>query len=124
MNTCLQKEANAQQNRIELHNLGEDLAAASDYLTDEARKFAVTGEINHFYNYWHEVYETKTRYTVISTLSSYHPPENEKALLAEAKAYSDELIEIETVSMKLTLISHDQSIEDCASDPEIYKGHL
>lgn len=120
MNTCLQREANAQQNRIELHNLGEELADASDYLTDEARKFAVTGEITHFYNYWYEVYETKTRDTVISTLSSYHPPQNEQALLTEAKAYSDALIETETISMKLTLTSQNQILEDFESDPNLY----
>lgn len=120
MNTCLKKEKNAQQNRIELHNLGEELADASDYLTDEARKFAVTGEINHFYNYWYEVYESKTRDTVISALSSYNPPENEKALLKEAKAYSDELIKTETISMKLKLISENKSAESFNSDPNLY----
>ncbi|MGN0592171.1 MAG: response regulator [Ruminococcus sp.] len=120
MNTCLQKEADAQQNRIELHNLGEQLADASDYLTDEARKFAVTGEMEHFYNYWYEVYEAKTRDTVISTLSSYHPPENEQALLTEAKAYSDALIKTETISMKLTLLSQNQSLKAYEENPKLY----
>lgn len=120
MNTCLQKEAVAQQNRIELHNLGEQLADASDYLTDEARKFAVTGEIVHFYNYWYEVYETKTRDNVISALSSYNPPENEQALLTEAKAYSDALIDTETISMKLTLLAGNQSLTDFETDPKLY----
>lgn len=120
MNTCLQKEAAAQQNRIELHNLGEELADASDYLTDEARKFAVTGEIIHFYNYWNEVYETKTRDNVISALSSYDPPENEQALLTEAKAYSDTLIDTETISMKLTLLAGNQSLNDFETDPKLY----
>ncbi len=120
MNTCLKKEKNAQQNRIELHNLGEELADASDYLTDEARKFAVTGEIDHFYNYWYEVYESKKRDTVISTLSSYNPPENEQALLTEAKAYSDALIETETISMKLKLLSRNYNPESFKSDSNLY----
>ncbi|MGN1481303.1 response regulator [Porcipelethomonas sp.] len=120
MNICLQKEAAAQQNRIELHNLGEELADASDHLTDEARKFAVTGEIVHFYNYWHEVYETKTRDNVISELSSYDPPENEQALLTEAKAYSDALIETETISMKLTLLARNHELVDFETDPKLY----
>ncbi|MGN1423631.1 MAG: response regulator [Oscillospiraceae bacterium] len=120
MDICLQREADAQQNRIELHDLGEQLADASDYLTDEARKFAVTGEIVHFYNYWHEVYETRTRDNVISALSSYAPPANEQALLTEAKAYSDALITTETISMKLTLLSQNKSLSDFQTDPELH----
>lgn len=120
VNKCLQQEKTAQQNRMELHNLGEELADASDYLTDEARKFSMTGEIEHLYNYWHEVYETRTRDIVISTLSSYNPPLNEQMLLSKAKAYSDSLIETETISMKLILLSQAQSPEKYSSDEELY----
>lgn len=120
MDACLQSEEEAQQNRIELHNLGEKLADASDYLTDEARKFSVTGEIEHLYNYWYEVYEAQTRDSVISSLSSYQPPSNERELLSQAKSYSDTLIETETISMKLMLLSQNKRPEDYSYDEELY----
>ena len=103
MTQCINRENTAQSNRGELSDLGQELADASDYLTDEARKFSVTGDIEHLYNYWYEVYEEKTRDRVINSLSALAPPENETALLAEAKKYSDTLIKTETVSMKLML---------------------
>ena len=60
MTQCIDRENTAQSNRGELSDLGQELADASDYLTDEARKFSVTGDIEHLYNYWYEVYEEKT----------------------------------------------------------------
>lgn len=103
MTDCISRENAAQVNRGELSDLGQELADASDYLTDEARKFSVTGDVKHLYNYWYEVREEKTRDRVINSLSALDPPENESALLAEAKKYSDTLIKTETVSMKLML---------------------
>lgn len=120
MNKCINIEADAQQKRSELHSLGEDLANASDYLTDEARLFAITGDITHLYNYWFEVYETKSRDNVILELSKYNPPQNEQALLSEAKVYSDTLIETETISMKLMLISQGKTSKDFKNDYILY----
>lgn len=77
MNICIENEATAQKNRYELKALGESLADASDYLTDEVRKYAVTGEIEHLYNYWYEVEVTKRRDNAIDTLISYNPPQKE-----------------------------------------------
>ena len=37
------------------------LQEASDYLTDESRRFAITGEWSHLENYFVEVNETKRR---------------------------------------------------------------
>lgn len=56
MNSCIKAADNARQNSEALRELGEKLADASDYLTDEARRYSVTGDITHLYNYWHEVY--------------------------------------------------------------------
>ncbi|MGN0696598.1 MAG: response regulator [Oscillospiraceae bacterium] len=121
MNSCVEREAQAEQNRTELSALGEALADASDHLTDEARKFSVTGNIEHLYNYWFEVNDKMTRDTVIEKLSSYDPPENEQKLLSEAKSYSDELIKTETVSMKLMLQAQDITADDLAYDEKLCK---
>jgi len=52
MNSCIRAEQNAERRRTEFKQLGIDLADASDYLTDEARKFAVTRKIVHLERYW------------------------------------------------------------------------
>lgn len=123
MNSCVEREAQAEQNRTELSALGEALADASDYLTDEARKFSVTGNIEHLYNYWYEVNDKKTRDTVIEKLSSYDPPENEQKLLSEAKSYSDELIKTETISMKLMLEAEGITATELAYDEKL-RGYV
>lgn len=120
MGVCTEREAQARLNSQELHDLGENLANASDYLTDEARRYSVTGDISHLYNYWHEVYVTQTRDKVISELSAYSPPRNEKELLRKAKQYSDTLIETETVSMKLMLLSQGSTAADYFYNEELY----
>ncbi|MGN0553066.1 MAG: response regulator [Oscillospiraceae bacterium] len=120
MDICTERESQARLNSQELHDLGEKLADASDYLTDEARRYSVTGDITHLYNYWHEVYVTQTRDNVITELSAYDPPQNEKELLKNAKKYSDTLIETETVSMKLMLLSEESTASDYSDNEELY----
>ena len=117
MDICVTRESQAQSNRTELAALGSTLADASDYLTDEVRKYAVTGDVQHLYNYWNEVYVEKRRDTAVTTLESYNPPEDEKALLAEAKRYSDVLIDTETCSMQLILRAQGKTASDYAYDP-------
>jgi len=121
MNTSIKNEAEAQRNRYDLKALGETLAEASDYLTDEVRKYAITGDIEHLYNYWYEVNNAKRRDIVINTLTGYNPPENELKLIAEAKRYSDILIEVETYSMKMAMLSRGQEQEDYKDDKELYE---
>ncbi len=107
MNSSVEQESLAQQNRLELVLLGKELSAGSDYLTDEVRKFAITGELEHLYNFWHEVNVVKSRDNVITQLENYDMLDNEADYLVEAKKYSDELISIEEASMKMILIAND-----------------
>lgn len=51
INICLNRQEKAEENRIEYKKLGESLADASDYLTNEVRMYAVTQDITHFYNW-------------------------------------------------------------------------
>jgi hypothetical protein len=121
MEKCSNLETATQQKRIELYNLAESLATASDYLTDEARKFAVNGDITYLYNYWYEVYENKSRDTVIDRISSYELLDDEKVLLSRAKAYSDSLISTETLSMKLVLLSQGKTEKSYPYDEKLYE---
>ena len=120
MDLCIARESDARQNAVRLSELGDDLADTSDYLTSEARRFAVTGDITHLYNYWHEVCVERTRDNVIDELSSLDPPQNERDLLSGAKQYSDMLIGTETISMKLKLMSMGKTTVDYFYNDELY----
>lgn len=120
MNDCVQQEAQAKDERTALSALGQELADASDYLTDEVRKYAITGEIEHLKNYWDEVCVTQRREKVIHTLEGFALPEAESALLAQAKQNSDLLIGTETRSMKLMLLAQGQPTDV----DEVLRGYL
>ncbi len=103
MSRSIKAEQTAEQRRTEFKQLGLDLADASDYLTDEARKYAVTRDITHLNKYWEEINVTRIRDYVIDRLGELDSPPAEKALLAEAKKHSDDLVETERHSMRLVL---------------------
>lgn len=103
MSSSIKDEQTAEKRRTEFKQLGINLANASDYLTDEARKYAVTRDEIHMNKYWKEINVTKTRDNVISRLDELNSPSEEMALLAEAKKNSDALVETERHSMRLVL---------------------
>lgn len=103
MKESISAEQNAVTRKEEFKQLGIDLADASDFLTDEARKFAVTNDLIYMNKYWQEINVTKTRDNVIYKIIEMNAPANELSLLAEAKKNSDGLVETEKRSMKLVL---------------------
>ncbi|ADY56519.1 multi-sensor hybrid histidine kinase [Syntrophobotulus glycolicus DSM 8271] len=107
MNSSIHDERVAEQRRTEFKQLGINLATASDYLTDEARKYAVTKDVDHMNKYWEEINTTKTRDEVIARLGELNSPSEEMTLLAEAKRNSDALVETERHSMRLVLEADD-----------------
>jgi methyl-accepting chemotaxis protein len=86
--------------QIEFKQLGLDLASASDFLTNEARRYSVFGERQHYDAYWTEVKETKTRDRVVARLRELGAPESELDLIEQAKQNSDALIATEDAAMK------------------------
>lgn len=57
--TYLQKSSSqnlqeAYKNQLKYRNLATELKNCSDYLTDECRSFAVTGDMDYFRSYWNE----------------------------------------------------------------------
>lgn len=119
MNQAIHAEEDAQNRRMEYRQLGEDLADASDYLTTEVRYYAVTGKIEHLYNYWEEIFETRERERVIAAFEKEDSPENEKVLLEQAKQFSDLLVETETYSMKLVLLSKGKTAQEYSYDSRL-----
>ncbi|MBB5336032.1 ATP-binding protein [Pectinatus brassicae] len=105
MKININAEKTAEEHRIMFQQLGVSLAEASDYLTAEARKYAITGDRKHMENYWREIETTKTRDYVIKKMQEANAPLKELVLLEDAKKHSDKLVETERRSMRLILES-------------------
>jgi len=97
-NVSAERKAVARQ--VEFKQLGLDLAAASDFLTNEARRYAVFGDKKHHDAYWREVKEIKTRDRVVQRLKELGAPQAELDLIEKAKKNSDALIATEDAAMK------------------------
>ncbi|HET6532244.1 MAG TPA: methyl-accepting chemotaxis protein [Actinoplanes sp.] len=96
-------EQRAFQRQAEFNALGLELQDASDLLTDEARKYAVTTDRRHLDNYWREIDETKTRDRAVARLRDLGAAPEELALVDEAKANSDALVQTESRAQRLVL---------------------
>ncbi|HMA13620.1 MAG: methyl-accepting chemotaxis protein [Bacteroidota bacterium] len=97
---AVDSERQALARQSEFKQLGLDLAAASDYLTNEARRYVQFGAQRHLDNYWHEVNETKTRDRVVNRLRELGAPQGELDLIEQAKNNSDALIKTEEAAME------------------------
>ena len=99
LNESEHRESLAIKRQAEFKQLGIDLAAASDYLTNEVRYYVQFGERVHYDNYWREVRETRTRDRVVQRLRELGAPQAEIGLIELAKRNSDALIAIEEAAM-------------------------
>lgn len=117
MADCVQQEAQAKDELASLIALGQQLADASDLLTNEVCVYAETEDIIYLNNYWTEVLATRQRDAVIQTLENDQLPDEEAALLAQAKRCSDLLIDTETRSMHLILAAAGQNADDFPDEP-------
>src|SRR5262245_57009805 len=70
---------------------GLTLAAASDYLTDEARRYAVTADDRFLEAYWDQINVTRRRDHVLADLKQLGATQEEFDLLNLAKQNSDAL---------------------------------
>ncbi|WP_139491439.1 methyl-accepting chemotaxis protein [Brevibacillus dissolubilis] len=86
--------------QAEFKQLGLDLAGASDYLTNEVRRYTVYGQKIHKDNYRREVTEIKTHDRVIERLRELNAPQAEIALMEKAKQDLDSLIQTEEEAMR------------------------
>jgi methyl-accepting chemotaxis protein len=100
---AIAEEKRAADTQRELQELAVSMAGASDLLTNEVRQYSVTRAQRDIDAYWHEIDVTKTRDKVIARLEELGAKPDELALLDEAKANSDALVETETRAMRLVL---------------------
>jgi methyl-accepting chemotaxis protein len=100
LNRGIEKERAAGERQAEFKQLGTDLAAASDYLTDQMRRYVQFGDRRFADNYWREVKETKTRDRVVARLKELGATPEELGLIEQAKNNSDALIRTEDAAEK------------------------
>ena len=88
---------------ITAQEAANEMEAASDYLTDRARSFVVTGEVKYLEDYFREVEETKRRDKALADLETLLEGSETSAYedLANAMEYSVELTEQEYLAMRL-----------------------
>ena len=79
--------------------------AASDYLTDQARQFVISGNIENAENYFREKDESKRREAAIEVIGSSHILQLESNLLNNAMELSENLVTKELHAMKLVAIA-------------------
>ena len=91
------------ENYISCQHDVDDLLAASDYLTEQARAFAATGDRQYLDNYFTEVNETRRRDDALDRFENALADTEASLSLKEALHQSTSLEEIEYYSMALML---------------------
>ena len=92
---------NTTQNYIDSRSDALELNAASDYLTSQARLYAVTGELVYSNNYFYESEISHRRDDALKNLKKHTDDEVLLSELEEALRLSNELMETEIYSMRL-----------------------
>ena len=91
---------------IQCEKAVSQLQAGSDYLTEQVRLYAMTGEVQYMDAYFTEVNETKRRENALEVLKGYYDKTAAFSALKSALNYSDALMETEQYSMRLVCEAH------------------
>lgn len=86
------------EQQAELKQLGLDLVAASDLLTDKAQSYVQYGEQEYLDAYMYEVEVAKNRERVVNRLIELGAPQNELDLVEKAAQLSNTLAELEALA--------------------------
>lgn len=97
---------NSTQNLIASQRDADQLMKASDYLTDEIRKFAITGEKQYLDNYFEEANVTKRREAALEALKVEHKDSAAYEKLEAAMSGSLDLMNDEYYAAKLIVVAH------------------
>lgn len=90
-----------QSRRMLCAELRRELEDASDYLTEQARSYVITGNPDDMADYWEEIHTGKRREAVMGQLGGIGLSEDGTRLLQAAKTNSDLLVYLETRAMRL-----------------------
>ena len=100
------------KNFIKLHESSSELRVASDYLTEQVRCYAETGDLQYLNNYFTEAKETKRREKALDTLKGISGESEAYRSLSSAMDESVKLMDREYYSMKLTSIAYGYDLAD------------
>jgi methyl-accepting chemotaxis protein len=98
--------------QAQFKQIGLDLNAASDFLTEQARKYAVTGDRAYLDAYWREIEVTKSRDRAVAALKRLHAESDELELVQQAKQNSDSLVATESRAERLMLEASGVAVAD------------
>ena len=87
-----------------------DMQTSSDYLTDQARSFVVTGEKEHADHYFEEANVTRRRDRALEDMEDYLAGTQTYFYLSTAMYYSNELMNTELYAMRLAIEGHGDSL--------------
>lgn len=87
-------------NSLDVITYSTNVAKASDFLTTQARLYAMTGKKEYYDNYWNEVNNVKRRDNAVIELKKLGVSDNILAYVEQAKKDSDNLIKLEEASFK------------------------
>lgn len=105
MTSSFDNERLLKNQQLEYYQLGIRLQAASDYLTDQARRYVQYGDQVFYDNYWREVNETKTREQVIERLKEMNTEQKFLEMLENAANESNDLVNTEDEAMKAVAVN-------------------
>ena len=94
---------------IELQDAAGSLMAASDYLTEEAQRYTVTGDRKHLDNYFTEAEVTRRREKAVEKIEKTMPDSQALKEIKEAMNDSVELMDNEYYAMTLMLNAQNDS---------------
>lgn len=92
----------ATRSYISCEVLADELRSGSDYMTEQVRYYAVTGEARYARAYFTEVNVTRRRDRALEGLMAMDVDDSLKQELSAALQWSNDLMEIELRSMRLT----------------------
>ncbi len=96
---------------IACEQAAKELKDASNYLTEQVRLYAMTGQREYMDNYFREAEETCRREKALEELHQYFDGTHTFAALQTAMGYSKELMKTEYYSMRLVLEAKNVAIE-------------
>lgn len=98
------------------------LAAGSDYLTEQVRLYVTSLDQQNMDNYFTEVNQTRRRETALETLLNYNPDETTYEYLQIAMEQSTQLMQRELYAMKLAAVS--QGVDPASLPPSLQEVRL
>lgn len=117
----ISREVEVQRSQAYYKEMSDQLLEASDYLTDEVRRFAVTGERAYMDDYWNELLTVKRREQAVEELERAGLSAEELELLHGAKNRSDYLSYVEIRAMRLVADAYGT---DLSGAPQLLRDYV